>query len=71
VPYAELAAWMLRKLDIHLVRIAALLAAVKTGNKIAARIAIIAITTRSSIKVKPFLFPLNTPNPPLCAAQLA
>ena len=40
--------------EIELVIFAAALAWAKTGNRIAARIAMIAITTRSSISVKLF-----------------
>lgn len=39
-------------LDMPLVRIADSFALMKTGNRIAARMAMIAITTRSSISVK-------------------
>lgn len=42
--------------DKHVVDRAASLAFAKTGNKIAASIAIIAITTSSSIRVNPLLF---------------
>ena len=45
----------------HVVEDARFFAAVKTGNKIAAKIAIIAITTNSSISVKPCLFITNPP----------
>jgi hypothetical protein len=44
---------------MQLARRAFSLARAKTGNKIDAKIAIIAITTKSSIRVKAFLFTLT------------
>src|SRR5688500_3386224 len=44
-----------RRLLVHTVRRADLRAAAKTGKRMAARIAITAITTRSSIRVNPAL----------------
>jgi hypothetical protein len=43
---------------IHWLFLAISLARLKTGNRIAARMAMMAITTNSSIKVKPLFLPL-------------
>jgi hypothetical protein len=48
-------------LERHWVFLACSLALLKTGNRIAARIAIIAITTSSSISVKPRFFIYESP----------
>jgi len=46
---------------MHTPLLACSLALARAGRSIAARIAIIAITTRSSINVKPFLFSIFSP----------
>jgi hypothetical protein len=46
---------------MHWTSLAFSLALPKTGKRMAARIAIIAMTTKSSIKVKPFLFNVLPP----------
>jgi hypothetical protein len=55
--------WIWRMLFLQRTPFACALALLKAGNSIPARIAMIAITTRSSIRVNPAVLPRDAPQP--------